>query len=102
MKFTKTEIGVIIPGSTTYSVNEQTVEILNFAWRNGFQLNKLELDRAYNEIRSGEISFDDLEALDWTLEEALTYLNKNCVEKGLVFTFRDTDFVLMGSNYDSL
>lgn len=102
MKFTKSEMGVVIPGASLYSVNEQTLEILNFAWRNGFELNKRELDRAYEEVRSGEISFEDLEALDWTLEEALTYLNKNCVEKGLVFTFRDSDFVLMDSNYDSL
>lgn len=98
MKFTKSEVGVVIPGATVHSFNEQTIEILKFAWRNGFEINKAELDKAEDEVRSGEISYDELESLGWALEEALEYLNENCVEDKLVFTFRDSDFVLIGVN----
>jgi hypothetical protein len=101
MIFTKAEAGVVIPGATVNSATEQTIEILRFAWRQGYEIDIKELEAAKNELSNGDLSPDDYEALEFHLEDALDYLNTNCVDK-VVFTFVDTDFVLLDSNYEGM
>jgi hypothetical protein len=102
MIFTKAEAGVVIPGATVHNVTEQSFEIIRFAWRQGFDTNITELEKAYNEYLNDESSDVDLdEDLGWEVEAALDYLNSNCVD-GVVFTFVDSDLVILDSNYDGV
>jgi hypothetical protein len=96
MKFNKSDIGIIIPGATVNTITEQTFKILEFAESHGFKIDIVELTKAYEEYRKGEWEYKDEEDLGWALEEALEYLNELCTDNGVAFTFRDTDFVLIG------
>jgi hypothetical protein len=102
MIFTKAETGIVIPGASTYNTTEQSFEIIRFAWRQGFDTNIAELDKAYNDYLNDLTGDTDLdEDLGWEVEAALDYLNTHCVD-GVVFTFVDSDLVILDSNYDSV
>lgn len=104
MKFGKEDVGVFVQGANLYTSTEQNFRILDFAVSQGYELDEHELAHAKldYENNNDELSYDWYEQLDFALEDALAYLNKNCVEQGVVFTFVDTDFVLLDSNYDSM
>lgn len=84
--------GVYVSGDTLYSPTEQAYYVIQFARNEGFEA---ELPNFDNMAAWG---VDELEDFGFLLEEAVAYLNNNCVEDGYVFTFRDTDFVLIGGN----
>ena len=92
MKYGNHDRGVYVSGDTVYNPTEQAYYIIQFARGEGF---KGELPD-FNNMATWEV--DELEELDILLEEALEYLNNNCVEPGYVFTFYDTDFVLIGGD----
>lgn len=104
MKFNKEDVGVFVEGASLHNPTEQTFKILDFAVSQGFEIDEHELSHAKldYEFNNDELSYDWYEQLDWALEDALGYLNTKCVEQGVVFTFRDTDFVLLDSNYESV
>lgn len=104
MKYGKSDVGVFVAGATENDSVEQNFKIIDFAITNGFKIDEQELAYAKDEYAN------DYDALGWgwfedigyVTEEALEYLNTNCVEQGVVFTFVDTDFVLLDSNYESM
>lgn len=100
MKFNKEQVGVFITGATLYSSTEQNFKILDFAVAQGFELDHNELEHAKLDYANNieELSPEWYEVLDYVLEDALEYLNINCVERGVAFTFIDTDFALIGVN----
>lgn len=104
MKFNKQDVGVFIQGASLYTSTEQNFKILDFAVAQGFDIDEHELAHAKldYEHNNDELGYDWFEDLGYVVEDALEYLNNNCVEKGVVFTFVDTDFVLLDSNYESM
>jgi hypothetical protein len=104
MKFGKEDVGLVISGASLYNVTEQNFKILDFAVSQGFELDENELAHAKldYEHNTDELDIDFYEELGYVVEDALHYLNTNCVEPGVVFTFVDTDFVLLDSNYESM
>lgn len=100
MKFGKEDIGVFISGASLNSITEQDFKILDFAISQGFEIDENALAHAKLDFEhnTDELDRDWYEELGYTVEDALDYLNKNCVEQGVAFTFRDTDFVLIGAN----
>lgn len=100
MKFNKDNIGVFVEGASLYSSTEQTFKILEFAVTQGYQIDEHELSHAKldYEFNRDELPFDWYDELDWALEHALDYLNTQCCDDGVVFTFWDTDFVLIDVN----
>lgn len=96
MKFGKNDLGVYVEGASLYNPTEQSWHIVNFARNHGFNFDYDEWAAVVAE--ENEMSDDDYENLSYLLEDALYYLNDNCCEDGVVFTFRDTDFVLIGYN----
>ena len=96
MKFSSADAGMVIPGATVFNAEEQSIAIIAFAARQGFEVDEQELTHIKLDLEAGlHYAYDDL---DFVLEDALLYLNTECVEDGCVFTFRDTDFVLVGSD----
>lgn len=100
MIFTKEDVGVFVSGATVHNTTEQAFAILEFAVANGYEMDTEALATAK---KSYELDYDSLghdwfEELDWALEDALVYLNTKCAGEGVAFTFRDTDFVLVGYN----
>jgi hypothetical protein len=109
MIFTKDDTGVFISGATVHNPTEQTFAVLEFAVANGYEMDTEALETAKKsyELDYDSLGYDWFEALDWELESAVAYLNTKCAGEGVAFTFRDTDFVLIGyndldSNYDSV
>jgi hypothetical protein len=103
MKFNKEDVGVVVEGATVNNYTEQSFKILEFAAAQGMYIDENELAHARLDYEAdNDVPIDFYEDLGWAVEEALDYLNKNCVEQGVVFTFVDTDFVLLDSNYDSM
>lgn len=100
MVFTKDDIGVIISGATLHNPTEQAFAILDFAVANGYQMNTEALETAKKsyELDYDSLGYDWFEDLEWTLEDAIGHLNTKCVMGAVAFTFRDTDFVLIGYN----
>jgi tRNA(Leu) C34 or U34 (ribose-2'-O)-methylase TrmL len=100
MKFSKEDIGVFIGGASLYNITEQNFKILDFAVAQGFELDENELEHAKLDYihNTDELGYDWHEELGYVVEDALHYLNTNCVEPGVAFTFRDTEFVLIGEN----
>lgn len=100
MKFSKEDIGVFVSGATVHNPTEQTFAILDFAVSQGYEIDTDALEHAKLDYKDNETELDYswYEDLDWALEDALGYLNTQCVEEGVAFTFRDTDFVLIGYN----
>lgn len=98
MKFSKDDVGVFISGATHYNATEQSFKILDFAISQGFEVDENEFAHAKldYEHNTDELGIDWYDELYFVVEDALTYLNTNCVEEGVAFTFRDTDFVLVG------
>ena len=88
MKYGKYDVGTYVSATNpTY----QSYYIIQFARGEGFKCDPID----FSELE--ELSYDELEDFHMLLEEAVEYLNTNCVEKGYVFTFIDTDFRLIGS-----
>jgi hypothetical protein len=104
MKYSKQDIGVFIPGVTENDSVEQNFKIIDFAITNGFEIDIQELSYAKDEYANDkdELGWGWFEDIGYVTEEALEYLNTKCVEQGVVFTFVDTDFVLLDSNYESV
>jgi hypothetical protein len=99
MKFSKEDIGVFVSGATLFNSTEQTFAVLDFAISQGFEIDENELAHTKLDYQSEDgLSYDALEDLDYALEDAIAYLNTQCVEEGVAFTFRDTDFVLIDYN----
>lgn len=100
MKFSKEDIGVFVSGATLYTPTEQTFAILEFAIANGYEMNveALETAKKSYEFEYDSLDYEWFEHLEWELEYAIEYLNTQCVGEGVAFTFRDTDFVLIGGN----
>ena len=100
MKFNKDDIGVFIAGATENSYTEQSFKILEFASANGMYLDENELAHAKLDSKDNDLPIDFYDDLGYAVEEALDYLNTNCVEQGVAFTFIDTDFCLVGGNLE--
>ena len=96
MKFSNKEAGVVIEGATLFNPTEQALAIIEFAARQGFDIDENELTHLKLDLDAG--TFDSYDELDFVLDDALVYLNTQCVDDGCVFTFVDTDFVLVGSD----
>lgn len=96
MKFNSQYAGVIIPGATLFNPEEQSINVIEFAARQGFDIDENELTHMKLDLETG--TYDIYDELNYVLEDALEYLNTNCVEDGCVFTFVDTDFVLVGAD----
>jgi hypothetical protein len=104
MKYGKSDVGVFVAGATENDSVEQNFKIIDFAITNGFEIDEQELAYAKDEYaeEKDQLGFGWFEDIGYVTEQALEYLNKNCVERGVVFTFVDTDFVLLDSNYESV
>ena len=99
MKFNKDDIGVIVEGVSLYNSVEQSFKILQFAARYGLDIDENELGHAILDYETdSDVPMDFYDDLGYAVEEAIHYLNTECCEKGVAFTFRDTDFVLIGQN----
>lgn len=97
--FSKKDVGIIVEGASLYDPTEQTFKILDFAITQGYEIDENELTHAKLDYQhSDDLGYDFFEQLDFALEDALSYLNTKCCEDGVAFTFRDTDFVLIGAN----
>jgi hypothetical protein len=93
----------VVEGASVNNYTEQSFKILEFASAQGMYIDHNELQHARMDYElDSDVPVDFYEDLGWAVEEALDYLNKNCVEQGVVFTFVDTDFVLLDSNYESM
>lgn len=88
MKYGSNFAGVIIEGATLRNPTEQGFEVVRFAMSHGF---KCILPDA-NTDNWDSVEWD---MFDYLVEDAIEYLNTKCVEEGFVFTFVDTDFVLL-------
>jgi hypothetical protein len=104
MKYGKSDVGVFVAGATENDSVEQNFKIIDFAITNGFEIDEQELAYAKDEYvqDKDELGWGWFEDIGYVTEQALEYLNTNCVERGVVFTFVDTDFVLLDSNYESM
>ena len=103
MKFGKESVGVFIEGSTLRNPTQQSAEIVQLAVRLGLDLNMEQWGEDYGKIVANDLddwSYEDFENLDWLVEDAMYFLNANCTDDGYAFTFRDTDFVLIGVEDD--
>lgn len=100
MKFGKEDVGIYVTGATVYNVEEQGFRLVDFAVSNGFEIDMTEYDKARDEYANNfdELSYDWFEDFGWLVEDAIGYLNTHCVDSGVVFTFIDTDFVLIDVN----
>lgn len=100
MKFGKDDIGVFVEGASLYSSTEQTFKILEFAVAQGYQIDEHELAHARLDYEADrdDLPYDWYEDLGFALEDALHYLNTQCCDDGVVFTFWDTDFALIDVN----
>ena len=100
MKFNKEDVGVFVSGATVHNPTEQTFAILDFAVSQGYEMDTDALEHAKLDYKHNydELDYSWFEDLDWALEDALGYLNTKCVDEGVVFTFWDTDFVLIDAN----
>lgn len=97
MKFSKEDVGVFVEGANLYDSTEQTFKILDFAISQGYEIDENELTHAKLDYQhSDNLDPDFFEQLDFALEDSLQWLNTHCTEEGVAFTFRDTDFVLIG------
>lgn len=92
--------GVIVEGATLYNPTEQGFKILEFASYSGMDIDDDEVQHARldYELDDGNLGYSFFEDLGWAVEEAVEFLNTHCCEDGVAFTFRDTDFVLIGMN----
>ena len=99
IKYGKEDVGVIIEGATLRNPTEQSFEILKFAAYSGMDIDNDEVQHARMDYESddGDLGYDFYEELGWAIEDALSFLNTHCTEDGVAFTFRDTDFVLVGA-----
>lgn len=95
MKLTKDDVGVYVTGSTLHSPTEQAFKIFYLAIGLGFKMEARLVKQLQDKYDEGELTYDDYDEIEYTLEDAIFYLNKNCVEDNLAFTFVDTDFVLI-------
>lgn len=93
MKYGSNFTGVIIEGATLYNPTEQGIAVVRFAMSHGFKC-------VLPDSNTDNWSDIDYDMFDYLVEDAIEYLNTKCVEDGFVFTFEDTDFVLIG--YDGL
>jgi hypothetical protein len=100
MKFSKEDLGVFIAGASENNSVEQDFKVIDFAISNGFEIDEQELSYAKDEYEEDkdELGYGWFEDIGYVVEEALQYLNTNCVEKGVVFAFIDTDFCLIDGN----
>jgi hypothetical protein len=96
MKFSNTDKGVFISGATLFNPTEQALHIIDFAATQGFDIDENELTHLKLDLDAGVV--DVYDEVDYVLEDALEYLNTHCVDDGCVFTFVDSDFVLVGSD----
>lgn len=103
MKFNKEDVGLVIEGASVNNYTEQSFKILEFAYAQGFPIDHNELQHARLDYETdSDVPVDFYEDLGYVVEDALVYLNTECCEQGVVFTFVDTDFVLLDSNYESM
>ncbi len=101
-KFNKSDVGVYVEGASVNNYTEQSFKILEFASAQGMYIDQNELQHARLDYETdSDVPIDFYEDLGYAVEEALDYLNKNCVEQGVAFTFVDTDLVLIdGGGYE--
>lgn len=96
IKYGKEDVGVIVEGASLYSPTEQNFKILEFAAYSGMPIDQDELQHAKLDYElDSDVPIDFYEDLGWAVEEALDFLNTQCAESGVAFTFRDTDLVLV-------
>ena len=100
IKYGKEDIGVIVEGATVNNSTEQSFKILEFASYSGMHIDDDEIQHARLDYENDfdSLPYDWFEDLGWAVEEALDFLNTQCTEDGVAFTFRDTDLVLIGGN----
>ena len=102
MKFNKQDVGVFIEGATVYSPTEQAFQVIYFAINQGFNIDRQAVWEAEQLYKTDDWKPQDYEDNDFLLEDSLEYLNTHCTDEGVVFTFVDTDFVLLDSGYDKV
>ena len=100
IKYGKEDLGVIVEGATLYDPTEQSFKILEFAAYSGIDIDTDEVAHARLDYQcdDGSLGYDFFEELGEAVEIAVELLNTRCTEEGVAFTFRDTDFVLIGGN----
>lgn len=95
MKFSKEDVGVFVEGATLYNPTEQSFQVLRFAMSQGFEYDFPE------DTNTDDWSYDEFEDLGWAVEEAIAYLNTECCDDDVAFTFVDTDFVLVDLDFQA-
>ena len=97
MNLSNVETGCYIDGSHMSSF-DFTTAVIEFAHDHGFELEYDQFVKDVNGIRDDLFTDDDIydimDALDWTYEDALEYLNDNTRE-GLVWVVEDQSLFLM-------
>ena len=100
-KFTKDDIGVYVVGVDENNPEEQALKILEFAVHYGYagvtSEEVAECKKDYEENLQ-DLPYDWYEHLADELEFAIAYLNIYKCEKGVGFTFVDTNFALIDAN----
>jgi hypothetical protein len=97
MNLSDVETGCYIDGSHMSSF-DFTAAVIEFAHDHGFELEYDQFVKDVNDIRDDLLTDDDIydvmDALDWTYEDALDYLNTN-TRPGLVWVVEDQSLFLM-------
>ncbi len=95
------EIGCIIDGSHIRTQDFQ-IEVIRFAVDVGFEIDIVQFDKdvewlnephSIDELDEDQTLLDILDALDWTYEDALSYLNDN-VREGYCWSVEDQSLYL--------
>ena len=90
------EVGCYIDGSHMNSI-DFTLAVIDFAVEHGFEIDNEQYNKDREWMNSEEddedLYLDILNALDWTYEDALEYLNDNTRE-GFVWTVEDQSLFL--------
>ena len=90
------EVGCYIDGSHMNSI-DFTLAVIDLAVEHGFEIDheqyRKDIDWMNSEVDDEDIYLDILNALDWTYEDAIEYLNDNTRE-GFVWTVEDQSLFL--------
>ena len=90
------EVGCYIDGSHMNSI-DFTLAVIDLAVEHGFEIDheqyRKDIDWMNSEVDDEDIYLDILNALDWTYEDAIGYLNDNTRE-GFVWTVEDQSLFL--------
>lgn len=90
------EVGCYIDGSHMNSI-DFTLAVIDLAVEHGFEIDheqyRKDIDWMNSEVDDEDIYLDILNALDWTYEDAIEFLNDNTRE-GFVWTVEDQSLFL--------